>query len=68
MYAVMKDNKYSGVVDEQSRHTTLREAVAAHDAMEFNGRSSIYEIKIDSEGEEEYVELSWESIYTELRA
>ena len=68
MYALMKTHKYRGGVEEQSRHATLREAVAAHDALEFSDRSAIYEIKTDSEGEEECVELSWESIYTELRA
>lgn len=67
MYAVMKTHKYRGCVDEQSRHTTLREAVASHDAMEFGGRSSIYKIETDAEGEEEFVEMRWESIYTELR-
>lgn len=66
MYAIIKTHKYRGVGDEQSRHHTLREAVEAHDAMEFNARSSICEIKTDEDGDEEFPELSWEDIYAQL--
>lgn len=66
-FAIMKTHKYRGTVDEQSRHATLREAVDAFEAMEFNGRSAIYRITRDEDGEEDFMELSWEAIEAELQ-
>ena len=66
--ANMKTNKRDGFVREVSRHETLAEAYDAYEGLEFKRGTSLFEITLDNEGDEDFDPIEWQTVFERLSA